>query len=219
MAIMKRIRTDPRKINRPCVEELAARCVIHFVFTAEVLRVEWQKHSQIVVNRDSPNDRYGHHFYIATHDVRRTRTCLHMKHIICLGAALLLAPAPTLAQDCFDLAARHQGVNSTVLRAIAMMENPRCDARTSRNTNGSVDVGCMQINSVHLRELARHGVFPHDLLDQCKNIHIGAWHYKKMVRKYGNTWNAIGAYHSETPHLRDRYARGVYNILRKYGYL
>lgn len=143
-----------------------------------------------------------------------------MKNVLTLATAfLLLAASSATAADCFDLASRHQGVNSTVLRAIAMMENPRCDATVSRNTNGSVDVGCMQINSVHFRELERHGIFPHDLLDQCKNIYIGAWHYKKMVRKYGNTWTAIGAYHSETPHLRDRYAQGVFRILKKYGYL
>jgi soluble lytic murein transglycosylase-like protein len=145
----------------------------------------------------------------------------HMKHLTFLTAStvLLLITSSATAADCFDLASRYQGINSTVLRAIAMMENPRCDARISKNTNGSVDVGCMQINSVHFTELARHGVLPADLLDQCKNIYVGAWHYKKMVRKYGNTWKAIGAYHSETPHLRDRYAQGVYRILQKHGYL
>jgi soluble lytic murein transglycosylase-like protein len=130
----------------------------------------------------------------------------------------VLVSGAARADDCFDLASKYHGVNSTVLRAIAMKENSRCDATISKNTNGSVDVGCMQINSVHFKELARHGVFPNDLLDQCKNIYIGAWHYKKMVRKYGNTWEAIGAYHSETPHLRDRYALGVYKILQRYGY-
>lgn len=139
--------------------------------------------------------------------------------MLCAAWLAALSPSRAAAADCFDMASKYQGVNPTVLRAIAMKENSRCDARISKNSNDSVDVGCMQINSIHFGELARHGVFPHDLLDQCKNIYIGAWHYKKMIRKYGNTWEAIGAYHSETPYLRDRYALGVYQILKRYGYL
>lgn len=121
-----------------------------------------------------------------------------------------------VADDCFDSAAAYQGINAGVLRAISIKENRRCDATISKNTNGSVDVGCMQINSVHFKELSSYGVFPPDLLDQCKNIYIGAWHYKKMIRKYGNTWTAVGAYHSETPKFRDPYAADVYNIWLRY---
>jgi soluble lytic murein transglycosylase-like protein len=115
--------------------------------------------------------------------------------------------------DCFDAAASYQGVNAGILRAISIRENRRCDATIHRNENGSEDFGCMQINSVHLRELAGYGIGANDLVqDQCKNIFIGAWHYKKMVKKYGNTWTAVGAYHSETPRLRDQYAREVFSI-------
>lgn len=137
---------------------------------------------------------------------------------VAVVAACSIWTAPAGAADCFDQAAAYQGVNVNVLRAIAIQENRRCDATIRRNTNGSVDVGCMQINSIHFKELSRHGVFPGDLLDQCRNVFIGAWHYKKMIRKYGNTWLAVGAYHSETPHLRDKYAQSVIGILRKYGF-
>ena len=119
--------------------------------------------------------------------------------------------------DCFDSAGSYQRVNPTMLRAIAVRENSRCDSTIHKNANGSVDVGCMQINSIHFKELSGHGVVPNDLLDQCKNIYIGAWHYKKMIRKYGDNWNAVGAYHSETPRLRDQYAREVYLILVRHG--
>jgi soluble lytic murein transglycosylase-like protein len=120
--------------------------------------------------------------------------------------------------NCFQSASHYHGVDELMLRAIAMKENSRCDATISKNTNGSVDVGCMQINSIHFKELNRYDVKPDDLLDQCKNIFIGAWHYKKMILKYGNTWKAVGAYHSETPALRDAYAAGVYRILQRAGY-
>jgi hypothetical protein len=38
---------------------------------------------------------------------------------------------------------------------------------------------------------------------------MDAWLYAKKVRKHGNTWTAVGAYHSETPHLRDAYAKRI----------
>jgi hypothetical protein len=36
------------------------------------------------------------------------------------------------------------------------------------------------------------------------------------MNKYGNTWQAVGAYHSETPALRDKYAQQIVAILRKW---
>jgi hypothetical protein len=37
--------------------------------------------------------------------------------------------------------------------------------------------------------------------------------------KYGNTWQAIGAYHSESPKHRDAYARSIQQILLSWGEL
>lgn len=121
------------------------------------------------------------------------------------------------AADCFDMAAAFHSVNPGILRAIAIQENPKCDQTIRRNTNASIDVGCMQINSIHFGKLASYGVAPADLLDPCKNIYVGAWHYRSKINKHGNTWTAVGAYHSETPSKRDRYARSVYNIWVRYG--
>lgn len=124
---------------------------------------------------------------------------------------LLLSSSISQA-DCFDDAANYHRVKVSVLRAIAMQENSRCDATIRKNTDRSIDVGCMQINSVHFNELSRHNIYPSDLLDKCKNIYVGAWHYKKKIIKYGDTWQAVGAYHSETPGRRDAYAYLVYKI-------
>lgn len=40
---------------------------------------------------------------------------------------------------------------------------------------------------------------------------------KQILVRYGNTWQAIGAYHSETPHLRDEYARNIHAVLVSWG--
>lgn len=117
--------------------------------------------------------------------------------------------------DCFDQAAAYHQVNVEILRSIAFKENSSCRPVIRKNTNQSVDVGCMQINSVHFNELARYGVKPADLLDTCKNIYVGAWHYKKKILKYGNNWLAVGAYHSETVELRNAYASDVYLIWKR----
>jgi len=119
--------------------------------------------------------------------------------------------------DCFDDAAAWQGVHAGVLRAIAIQENRRCDGSVHVNKNGTLDIGCMQINSVHLPELARYQISGESLLDPCTNIFVGARHYKKMVLKYGNTWTAVGAYHSENPQFRDPYARSVARIFKRLG--
>ncbi|MFC3110165.1 lytic transglycosylase domain-containing protein [Undibacterium arcticum] len=134
-----------------------------------------------------------------------------------LALCLIMAQRSAFAvQDCFDAAASYHQVSPDILRSIAIQENWRCDGTVRRNSNGSIDVGCMQINSIHFSELSRFGIAPSDLLDQCKNIYIGAWHYKKMMRRYGNTWMAVGAYHSETIAERDSYALKVYKIWLRY---
>lgn len=118
--------------------------------------------------------------------------------------------------DCFDDAARWQGVHAGILRAIAIQENRRCDTTIHKNKNGSIDIGCMQINSIHLPELAKYAITKESLLNPCTNIFVGARLYKKMVVKYGNTWTAVGAYHSETPKYREVYARSVEGIFKHY---
>jgi soluble lytic murein transglycosylase-like protein len=131
--------------------------------------------------------------------------------------ALALACASTGAHaDCFDEAARYQKVNPLILRAIAWQESHNTPEALHRNANGSVDYGVMQINSIHLPALAQYGISQSTLMEPCKNVYIAAWHLRQKMNKYGNTWAAVGAYHSETPTLRDQYAQQIAAILRKW---
>ncbi|HEF4770666.1 TPA: lytic transglycosylase domain-containing protein [Burkholderia multivorans] len=118
--------------------------------------------------------------------------------------------------DCFDEAARYQKINPLILRAIAWQESRNRPSALNKNTNGSVDYGLMQINSVHLSTLSRYGIDRDTLMEPCKNVYIAAWHLRQKMNRYGNTWQAVGAYHSETPALRDKYARQIAAILAQW---
>jgi soluble lytic murein transglycosylase-like protein len=53
-------------------------------------------------------------------------------------------------------------------------------------------------------------------MEPCKSVYIAAWHLRQKMNKYGNTWAAVGAYHSETPSLRDQYADQIIGILSQW---
>ncbi|SOE87983.1 Transglycosylase SLT domain-containing protein [Caballeronia arationis] len=125
-------------------------------------------------------------------------------------ALLILAFASTTCHaDCFDAAAKVHHVSPTVLRAIAKVESGNDPRAVNRNRNGTVDLGMMQINSIHLRELKKYGVKRKDLMNECKNIYTGAWLLRRKMDAHGNNWKAVGAYHSETPKFRRQYAKLV----------
>ncbi|KVC39107.1 BapC protein [Burkholderia pseudomultivorans] len=135
--------------------------------------------------------------------------------IVWIAAGAWFASASAHA-DCFDEAAKYQKVNPLILRAIAWQESRNRPTALNKNTNGSVDYGLMQINSIHLPALSRYGIDRDTLMEPCKNVYIAAWHLRQKMNRYGNTWQAVGAYHSETPSLRDKYARQIADILSQW---
>nr|WP_245964991.1 lytic transglycosylase domain-containing protein [Trinickia dinghuensis] len=142
----------------------------------------------------------------------------HRRIRIALACALLSGARPVLA-DCFDSAAAYQGVSAPILRSIAWVESHGNPDAEHRNANGTVDIGELQVNSSHLSELAVYGIDARALRNPCVNIYVAAWQLKKQIVRYGNTWAAIGAYHSQTPRLRDAYARLIRATLTRWGLL
>jgi soluble lytic murein transglycosylase-like protein len=120
------------------------------------------------------------------------------------------------APDCLDEAAAFHRVNPWVLRAIIWQESGNRPGVVVRNTNGSVDVGLGQINSVHYRELGLYNVAPAQLLDSCVNTYVAAWLLAKKMKAHGNTWEAVGAYHSETPAEKWLYVNRIQAILARW---
>lgn len=143
----------------------------------------------------------------------------HIAFWLALLAAASFAAAPARAagtpgttpyDPCFDAAARYYGLHPALLKAIARKESGMNPRAVGRNTNGTYDIGIMQINSAHLPKLARAGVTADDLLaNPCRNIVVGAWILADAVRRHGLTWKAVGAYHSPTEWRQAKYAADV----------
>ncbi|KWI61630.1 lytic transglycosylase [Burkholderia pseudomultivorans] len=116
--------------------------------------------------------------------------------------------------DCLDDAAAFQHVSVSLLRGIAQVESGMNPNAVNTNTNGTVDIGLMQINSTWLPTLAREGITQQSLFDACTNAYVGAWILSQNIRQLGPNWNAIGAYNSASPDKRLVYARKVYDAIR-----
>ena len=125
-----------------------------------------------------------------------------------LGVALAFCAALP-AHACWDDAAKRYQVSSALLYAIARTESGLNPQAIGRNSNGSRDIGLMQINSAWLPALASHGIGERDLFEPCTNIHVGAWILAGNVSRLGYTWEAVGAYNAASPALRRSYIEKV----------
>nr|WP_322050017.1 transglycosylase SLT domain-containing protein [Paraburkholderia bannensis] len=128
---------------------------------------------------------------------------------VALAALLIATPGLALA-DCIDDAAAFQHVNVSLMRAIAQVESGTQTNVVNRNSNGTVDIGLMQINSSWLPRLAQVGITQQSLYDPCTNAYVAAWILAENIRQFGPTWNAIGAYNASSPDKRLAYAQKVY---------
>ncbi|MCA8036044.1 transglycosylase SLT domain-containing protein [Burkholderia arboris] len=128
--------------------------------------------------------------------------------------ALSCALCGVARADCLDDAAAFQHVSVSLMRGIAQVESGMNPNAINTNTNGTVDIGLMQINSTWLPTLAREGITRESLFDACTNAYVGAWILSQNIRQLGPNWNAIGAYNSASPDKRLAYARKVYDAIR-----
>lgn len=127
-------------------------------------------------------------------------------------AGLLFAGLPRAVaaqENCWEQAGIRYGVSPQILVAIAMQESSLKPDTINRNSNGTTDYGLMGVNTVWLKELRQFGITEAHLMHPCVNVHIGAWIYSLRVREFGNTWRAVGAYHSKTPSKLAKYMSAI----------
>jgi len=134
-----------------------------------------------------------------------------MKTVIrVLTIVMLINTVQALSIDyCFNLASKQYQIPNKLLKAIAKVETRLDPLAIHKNSNQSYDMGIMQINSTWLPMLNKVGISEAELLDGCKNIQVGAWVLAQNIKRYGLTRQAIGAYHSPTPELQQKYAQIV----------
>jgi hypothetical protein len=88
--------------------------------------------------------------------------------------------------------------------------------RVSPNTNGTVDIGPIQVNEVWLPEVAAHwhatitDAYKAMRDNFCANVEAGAWILRRgLDEAHGDFWEGVGYYHSRTPEHKTRYLRDV----------
>lgn len=140
-----------------------------------------------------------------------------MRPSIVLAALLALVPLAGEArvprwgapqekvEECVNDAAEAFGIEPIVLWTLLDVESGTV-GRTSRNTNGTEDIGPMQINTIHLPHLAQYGIDYSTLRDNlCININVGAYIFTREYAQTKNVAMAIARYHSRTPRHQQRY--------------
>jgi len=126
---------------------------------------------------------------------------------------LLVSVAANAA--CFEEAAAHYGLPSSLLKAISRVESSGHPGAINHNADGSHDIGHMQINSRWLPALRQYGIDARSLIEPCTNTYVGAWILAQNVRRLGYDWLAIGAYNATSERKRMAYARKVAAILQR----
>jgi hypothetical protein len=113
---------------------------------------------------------------------------------------------------CVSQAAKqYPGASPWMLKTLLAVEGGQIGT-IRKNTDGSYDLGPMQINTIHVPTIYRQlGITARELVfNACKNIFAGAWLLSgHMKDSDGQYWLAMGNYHSKTPSRRAIYLRKV----------
>ncbi|WKE64461.1 lytic transglycosylase domain-containing protein [Gallaecimonas kandeliae] len=113
---------------------------------------------------------------------------------------------------CVAKAALDFKLASSLLWAIIKAEGGK-KGSMNLNSNGTLDLGVAQINSIHLPEMQQY--YPDLSLktlayNTCINVHVAA----RLLREHldetgGDIWEAVGRYHSKTDEYKKQYQQRV----------
>jgi len=117
--------------------------------------------------------------------------------------------------DCILAAAHVHRLPPALLVTLLNVEGGSL-GRVSHNTNGTVDIGPMQVNQIWLSEVAAHwhsstSASYFALRDNfCANVEAGAWILRKgLDEARGDFWEGVGYYHSHDPAYKRSYLHAV----------
>lgn len=142
-------------------------------------------------------------------------------------ASLTTTPAfyRPVTTDCFLAEAQRQSLEPHKLLAVMKAEGGRIGTFRA-NTNGTYDIGPMQVNTVHLDEMSKVFRVGKSQLaqmlayDGCFNVSVGAWLLRMRTNEAGGDfWYGIGRYHSKTASKSTRYILRVHDIMQDIVYV
>lgn len=123
---------------------------------------------------------------------------------------------------CLLLASNTYQVPPAVMIGIMQVEGGHV-GQAHMNTNGTYDLGPMQVNTLWMGNLARmwhvNTRTAHTWVrdDGCVNVHVAAWILKQKIAETGSLYGGIAHYHSATPILGARYAAKVIAAMDRKG--
>lgn len=132
--------------------------------------------------------------------------------------------ATKIIAACMMLSAQTYDVPPAVLVGIYKAEGGKIGQEVS-NTNGSYDLGPMQINTIWLPELSQKwGVSietAHNMIrdDACTNIDVAAGILRGHLNETQDLALALQHYHSRTPRFGTKYKKRVLDIMVDNGLL
>src|ERR1035438_10317090 len=101
----------------------------------------------------------------------------------------LLFASPNLSHAfCYEQAGTEFGFSSELLQSISTTESGNQSNALNYNTNGTYDVGLMQINSRWAGTVGDN--LWSRLYDPCTNVRVGAWILAQCIRTHGYSWKA-----------------------------
>jgi soluble lytic murein transglycosylase-like protein len=121
---------------------------------------------------------------------------------------------PTLAEpvtrECIMQTADRFDLPPRLLLTVLRVEGGSV-GKASRNSNGTYDIGPMQINSSWLSQFNGYVTEQQILYNGCINVQVGAWILRKYINdSNGDFWAGVGNYHSHTPFRHQQYQQKIY---------
>jgi hypothetical protein len=121
----------------------------------------------------------------------------------------------TPVMGCIESAAAVYRLPPVVIVILLSVEGGSL-GHVSPNTNGTADIGPMQVNTIWVPIVARHWQATTSdaflaLRDNfCANVEAGTWILRQAIDSaHGDFWSGVGFYHSHDPDFKADYLRKV----------
>src|SRR3989338_3430907 len=115
--------------------------------------------------------------------------------------------------NCINDAAYEYHVPAKLIISVLNVEGGKV-GQAVKNTNGSYDLGPMQINTSWQKPLQQQGVSLQQVRDDaCTNIKVVTWILSRNIADGKDLFDGIGDYHSHTTRFNQQYS---YQIRLRY---